>query len=109
MTEYRIDSKGVIKVSDFGLTRNSYEKLYVRQDKSQGVKLPIKWLAIESLNDGVFSEKTDVVGNSFIHCIYTSCILHIYTVVLWGDMLGGVQWWEGALCWNLLDGSSTVD
>lgn len=79
MTEYRIDGKGVIKVSDFGLTRNSYEKLYVRQDKSQGVKLPIKWLATESLNDGVFSEKTDVVGNSFIHCIYTMYIAYLYS------------------------------
>ena len=25
------------------------------------VKLPIKWMAVVSLNDGIFSEKTDVV------------------------------------------------
>ena len=25
------------------------------------MKLPVRWMAVESLNDGVFSEKTDVV------------------------------------------------
>ena len=58
----RIDEAGVIKVADFGLSQSIYEQLYFRQDKSDSVKLPIKWLAIECMEDGVFSEKSDVVS-----------------------------------------------
>ena len=35
--------------------------MYFRQDKTVGVKLPIKWMAIKSIDDGIFSEKNDVV------------------------------------------------
>ena len=60
---YRIDSDGVIKVADFGLAvEEEYSKGYFRQDKSNAVKLPFRWMALESLRDGVFTEKTDVVS-----------------------------------------------
>jgi hypothetical protein len=62
---FRIDLKNVIKVADFGLSvEEIYAKNYFRQETAGegGVKLPVKWMAIESLNDGVFSEKTDVVA-----------------------------------------------
>ena len=56
----------VIKVADFGLAESMEDtsKDYYRQDLKQDsvVKLPMKWMAIESLNDGVFSEKSDVVS-----------------------------------------------
>ena len=58
----RIDDRGVIKVADFGLSKSTYEKLYFRQDKSENVKLPIKWLAIEGIEYGLFSEKSDIVS-----------------------------------------------
>ena len=48
-------------MADFGLSQDLYEKLYFREDRKRGVKLPFKWMAIESLQDGIFSEKTDVV------------------------------------------------
>ena len=57
----RMDLHNVIKVSDFGLSEDMYAKNYFRQDKDAAVKLPIKWMAPESLNDGIFTEKTDVV------------------------------------------------
>ena len=59
---HRIDEVGLIKVADFGLAKSTYEKLYFRQVMGDSVKLPIKWMAIECIEDGVFSEKSDVVS-----------------------------------------------
>ncbi|XP_019854610.1 PREDICTED: tyrosine-protein kinase receptor UFO-like [Amphimedon queenslandica] len=59
-----IDNNGVIKVADFGLSEEVYTKTYFNQFKdkneAESVKLPIKWMAIESIHDGIFSEKSDV-------------------------------------------------
>ena len=60
--DYRIDLHFVIKIADFGLSENIYDRSYVRKGKDEGGKLPIKWMALESLTDLVFSEKTDVVS-----------------------------------------------
>ena len=62
MNPYRIDDKFVIKVGDFGLTEEVYTTNYFRQGEEASVKLPVKWMALESLLDGIFSEKTDVVS-----------------------------------------------
>ena len=58
----RIDEHGVIKIADFGLSEDIYSKTYFRQGEcGHSVKLPVKWMALESLQEGIFSEKTDVV------------------------------------------------
>ena len=51
----------MIKVADFGLSENLYAKKYFREGKGV-VKLPYKWMALESLCDSMFTEKTDVVS-----------------------------------------------
>jgi hypothetical protein len=56
----------VIKVADFGLSESIGSKEYFRQDKFADIKLPIRWLAPESLEDGVFSQKSDVVRSHAI-------------------------------------------
>ena len=58
---YRIDEHYVIKIADFGLSEDIYSKTYFRQQATAAVKLPVKWMAIESLQEGIFSEKTDIV------------------------------------------------
>ena len=58
----RLDKSGDIKVGDFGLTEDVYSTGYFRQQDRENVKLPFKWMAPESLNDGIFTEKTDVVS-----------------------------------------------
>ncbi len=60
----RIDEHFMIKIADFGLSEDIYSKTYFRQQASASVKLPVKWMAIESLQEGIFSEKTDVVTNT---------------------------------------------
>jgi len=56
----------VIKVADFGLTKDIYARNYFRQahmkEEGEEVKLPARWMALESLVDGIFSEKSDVVS-----------------------------------------------
>lgn len=46
------------KVGDFGLTRKTYCRDYYRMKGS--APLPIRWMAPESLEDGVFSSASDV-------------------------------------------------
>ena len=58
---FRLDSSGNIKVGDFGLAEDIYNCGYFRQEEKENVRLPYKWMAIESLTDSIFSEKTDVV------------------------------------------------
>ena len=59
---YRIDTNFLIKITDFGLAEDVFERNYYRQGSNEEViKLPVKWMALESLSDGHFSEKSDVV------------------------------------------------
>ena len=69
----RMDDKMMIKVSDFGLSHKLYEsKDYYRlSSNEQHAKLPIKWMAIESISDSVFSEKSDVVSDRIPSQIHT--------------------------------------
>ena len=62
----RIDEKGVIKVSDFGLAEDIYMRNYFRQSSQDSVKLPLKWMAPESIKLGIFSEKSDVVSTAIL-------------------------------------------
>ncbi len=60
-TAPRIDENHVIKVADFGLMEDVYSRNYFRGKGDRETKLPFKWMALESLADDVFTEKTDVV------------------------------------------------
>ena len=59
----RVDINYTIKIADFGLSENlDASKDYFRADQENPIKLPIKWLAPESIKERVFSEKSDVVN-----------------------------------------------
>lgn len=48
----------VVKIGDFGLTRDVYKNDYYRKD-GEGM-LPVRWMSPESLVDGVFTSQSDV-------------------------------------------------
>ena len=47
-----------VKIGDFGMTRDIYETDYYRKG-GKGL-LPVRWMAPESLRDGVFTTQCDV-------------------------------------------------
>ena len=58
----RIDQHGVIKV---GLTENVYARNYFchnRNDEGSEEKVPIRWMAPESIENHIYTERSDVVS-----------------------------------------------
>lgn len=69
----------VVKVGDFGMARDVYETDYYR--KTTTGLLPIRWMAPESLKDGIFTSQSDVWS---------------YGVVLWEMATLAEQPYQGA-------------
>ena len=57
---HRIDSSLKMKIADFGLSRDIHESEYYRSNDLTA-RLPVKWMAPESLAEQVFDDTTDVV------------------------------------------------
>ena len=94
----------MIKVADFGLSESmDVTKEYFRQNKDTAIKLPVKWMAIESITDGIFSEKTDVVR---MNCLIAFSHSHAPPVGLRCDVLGNFYGWEDPLPRNSSSGTS---
>ncbi|NP_001229665.1 hepatocyte growth factor receptor precursor [Ornithorhynchus anatinus] len=55
-----LDEKFTVKVADFGLARDMYDKEYYSVHNKTGAKLPVKWMALESLQTQKFTSKSDV-------------------------------------------------
>uniref|UniRef100_A0A8D2MBF9 Tyrosine-protein kinase receptor n=1 Tax=Zonotrichia albicollis TaxID=44394 RepID=A0A8D2MBF9_ZONAL len=51
-------SSRIVKIGDFGLARDVYKNDYYRK-RGEGL-LPVRWMAPESLIDGVFTSRSDV-------------------------------------------------
>lgn len=69
-----LDENLRVKVADFGLSRDIYERDYYSSDNKK-TKLPVKWMALESLEKCIYNTKTDVWS---------------YGVLLWELMTRGV-------------------
>lgn len=69
-----LDDNLTVKVADFGLSRDIYERDYYSSDNKK-TKLPVKWMAIESLEKCIYNTKTDVWS---------------YGILLWELMTRGV-------------------
>ncbi|KAK3874047.1 hypothetical protein Pcinc_020983 [Petrolisthes cinctipes] len=53
-----VSAERVVKLSDFGMTRPMYESDYYRFNR-RGM-LPVRWMSPESLEDGIFTNKSDM-------------------------------------------------
>lgn len=51
-------------VADFGLSKKIYSGDYYRQGSVS--KLPVKWIALESLADNVYTTQSDVVRIQYL-------------------------------------------
>lgn len=58
----RLDETFTVKVADFGLARDVFDKEYYSIQRHRRAKLPVKWMAIESLQTQKFTTKSDVVS-----------------------------------------------
>ena len=68
-----MDANLVVKIADFGLSRDLADAdEYFSGDVK--AKLPVKWMAPESLARRVYNEKTDVVCTKEPYIIYTENI-----------------------------------
>ena len=71
----RIDLHGIIKVADFGLTEDMYGTNYFRRQKRESEsgseeKVPIRWMAPESIDNNIYNESSDVVSIILTSCLY---------------------------------------
>ncbi len=76
----------MVKVGDFGLARDIYSSDYYRANK--GAKIPVKWMAPETLHDAISNEKTDVVRSNYSELVsYTCTVVAIIISILSGHLV----------------------
>lgn len=84
----RVNERGIVKVADFGLSRELIVRDYYRVESSGTTPVPVRWMAPECLEANVFSTLSDVVSFS---CIYECRHVCVITDFLYNTFLGIVQ------------------
>lgn len=97
---FRLDETFTVKVADFGMARDIYDKEYYSIQDHKRVKLPVKWMAIESLQTQKFTTKSDVV--SLYYRAYWYMLVTTVMYVSRMQWLSVSQWSYGILMWELL-------
>ena len=87
----------VVKVADFGLSVSMAEEKDYFRARDCSEKLPVKWMAPESLLDGKYSELSDVVSmiNQISAYSLPSESKNCFVVTQWAF---GVTCWEVMTC-----------
>ena len=82
-----LDDQMTVKVADFGLSRDVYERAYYSSENNK-TKLPVRWMAPESLEKGIYDSKSDVWS---------------YGVLLWELLTRGVTPYPEIDNWDILN------
>ena len=80
----------MIKVADFGLTEDMYGTNYFRRTKNEtgsDEKVPIRWMAPESIENDVYTEATDVVSYKACCCHGQRKVARISMVACWAQCI----------------------
>jgi len=80
-----LDDMFSVKVADFGLSRDMHEKEYYSSTDTKA-KLPVKWMALESIANSVYTSKSDVWS---------------YGVVLWELLTRGATPYPDVANWDV--------
>lgn len=96
---FRLDETFTVKVADFGMARDIYDKEYYSIQDHKRVKLPVKWMAIESLQTQKFTTKSDVVS---VKLEPLSLMSHCCQFSFPTQWFSAPQWSYGVLMWELL-------
>ena len=86
----RIDCHEAIKVADFGLTEDMYGTKYFRMVNSETgneEKVPIRWMAPESIENDIYNQSSDVVSIYSYICHYTRCIIETFIYLCSGHLV----------------------
>ena len=60
----------LLKIADFGMSRDVYVENYYRESSRDKPK-PAKWMAIESLREGIYDSNTEVVSVRYARAMIT--------------------------------------
>ncbi len=89
----------ILKLSDFGLSRNIVDKEYYRTEDTT-LEMPVRWMSPESLTHWTFTTKSDVVFIlSFLSSWHTATIYFVFdiailvSVVIWCFAVGDLHFW----------------
>ena len=74
----RLNEDMTVCVADFGLSKKIYSGDYYRQGSAS--KLPVKWIALESLADNVYTCQSDVVLTVCTACLSLAARLYCPSV-----------------------------
>lgn len=78
---FRLDENFTVKVADFGMARDIYDKEYYSIQDHKRARLPVKWMAIESLQTQKFTTKSDVV--SILHPGHRNMFIYINNICIY--------------------------
>lgn len=90
----RLNENMNVCVADFGLSKKIYNGDYYRQGRIS--KMPVKWIAIESLADRVYTTKSDVVSSHILSVYVCESMYKSLCGLGQSHNLNGLfeTWWE---------------